>query len=81
MLSHRLITARLRRLFDDVNYLHVIDRSEQQLAKLLGLVLMVVMVGILVSVLMEAEAEAAVLDMYSLLELVLVMVVLVDVMV
>jgi hypothetical protein len=42
---------------------------------------MVVMVGILVSVLMEAEAEAAVLDMYSLLELVLVMVVLVDVMV
>ena len=45
MLSHRLITARLRRLFDDVNYLHVIDRSEQQLAKLLGLVLMVVMVA------------------------------------
>jgi uncharacterized membrane protein (DUF373 family) len=41
----RLIRLRLQRLFDDVNYLHVIDRSEQQLAKLLGALLMVVMVA------------------------------------
>jgi uncharacterized membrane protein (DUF373 family) len=33
----------VKRLFDDVNYLFVIDRAEQQLAKLLGLVLVVVM--------------------------------------
>ena len=33
------------RLFDDANYLHVIDRAEQQLAKLLGLVLVVVMLA------------------------------------
>jgi uncharacterized membrane protein (DUF373 family) len=35
----------VKRLFDDVNYLHVIDRAEQLLAKLLGLVLIVVMVA------------------------------------
>jgi Predicted membrane protein len=34
-----------RRLFEDANYLHVIDRTEQQLAKLLGLVLVVVMLA------------------------------------
>jgi uncharacterized membrane protein (DUF373 family) len=34
---------RLGRLFDDASYLRVIDRAEQQLAKLLGLVLVVVM--------------------------------------
>jgi uncharacterized membrane protein (DUF373 family) len=34
---------RLRHLFDDAAYLRVIDRAEQQLAKLLGLVLVVVM--------------------------------------
>ena len=31
------------RLLDDVNYLRLVDRSEQQLAKVLGLVLLVVM--------------------------------------
>jgi uncharacterized membrane protein (DUF373 family) len=36
---------RWRRLLDDANYLHVIDRTEQQLAKLLGLVLVVVMLA------------------------------------
>jgi len=36
---------RLGRLLDDANYLYVIDRTEQQLAKLLGLVLVVVMVA------------------------------------
>jgi uncharacterized membrane protein (DUF373 family) len=36
---------RWRRLFDDANYLRVIDRTEQQLAKLLGLVLVVVMLA------------------------------------
>lgn len=35
----------LPRLFDDGNYLYVIDRTEQQLAKLLGAVLVVVMVA------------------------------------
>lgn len=35
----------LRRVLDDANYLYVIDRTEQQLAKLLGLVLVVVMVA------------------------------------
>lgn len=39
------MVRRLRRLFDDANYLYVIDRTEQQLAKLLGLVLVVVMVA------------------------------------
>ncbi len=34
---------RVRRVFDDANYLVVIDRAEQQLAKLLGVVLVVVM--------------------------------------
>lgn len=34
---------RLQRLFDDLNYLFVIDRAERQLAKLLGIVLVVVM--------------------------------------
>lgn len=33
----------LGRLLDDVNYLRLVDRSEQQLAKVLGLVLLVVM--------------------------------------
>ncbi|MEB3353945.1 MAG: phosphate-starvation-inducible PsiE family protein [Cyanobacteriota bacterium] len=36
---------RARRLLDDANYLYVIDRTEQQLAKLLGAVLVVVMVA------------------------------------
>jgi uncharacterized membrane protein (DUF373 family) len=36
---------RVRRVFDDANYLVVIDRAEQQLAKLLGLVLVVVMLA------------------------------------
>lgn len=36
---------RLGRLLDDANFLYVIDRTEQQLAKLLGLVLVVVMVA------------------------------------
>lgn len=35
----------LRRLWADANYLRVIDRAEQQLAKLLGVVLIVVMVA------------------------------------
>lgn len=39
------LSRRLRRLLDDANYLHVIDRTEQQLAKLLGVVLVVVMVA------------------------------------
>ncbi len=34
-----------RRLLQDANYLHLIDRSEQALAKILGLVLLVVMVA------------------------------------
>lgn len=38
-------SRRLRRLLDDANYLYVIDRTEQQLAKLLGVVLVVVMVA------------------------------------
>lgn len=36
---------RVRRVFDDANYLVVIDRAEQQLAKLLGVVLVVVMIA------------------------------------
>jgi uncharacterized membrane protein (DUF373 family) len=35
----------LSRLFDDANYLYVVDRTEQQLAKLLGAVLLLVMVA------------------------------------
>ena len=35
----------LRRLWQDVNYLQLIDRSEQSLAKLLGIVLLVVLVA------------------------------------
>jgi uncharacterized membrane protein (DUF373 family) len=35
--------TRLRRLFEDTNYLNLVDRSEQALAKVLGLVLLVVM--------------------------------------
>jgi uncharacterized membrane protein (DUF373 family) len=38
-------TRRMRNLFDDDNYLQLIDRTEQQLAKLLGLLLVVVMLA------------------------------------
>ncbi|WP_254969190.1 phosphate-starvation-inducible PsiE family protein [Cyanobium sp. CH-040] len=44
---------RMRRLLDDANYLYVIDRSEQQLAKLLGVVLVVVMVAATVQLVVE----------------------------
>ncbi|MCP9888214.1 phosphate-starvation-inducible PsiE family protein [Cyanobium sp. ATX 6A2] len=44
---------RLRRVLDDANYLHVIDRSEQQLAKLLGVVLVVVMIAATVQLVVE----------------------------
>jgi uncharacterized membrane protein (DUF373 family) len=44
---------RLRRVLDDANYLHVIDRSEQQLAKLLGVVLVVVMAAATVQLVVE----------------------------
>jgi len=44
---------RLRRLFEDANYLYVIDRSEQQLAKLLGVVLVVVMLAATVQLVVE----------------------------
>jgi uncharacterized membrane protein (DUF373 family) len=37
--------TRLRRLFEDTTYLKLVDRSEQLLAKVLGLVLLVVMVA------------------------------------
>jgi uncharacterized membrane protein (DUF373 family) len=37
--------TRLRRLFEDNTYLNLVDRSEQALAKVLGLVLLVVMVA------------------------------------
>ncbi|MCP9890596.1 phosphate-starvation-inducible PsiE family protein [Cyanobium sp. Aljojuca 7D2] len=37
--------TKLRRLLQDASYLHLIDRSEQALAKVLGLVLLVVMVA------------------------------------
>ncbi len=37
--------TKLRRLLEDASYLHLIDRSEQALAKVLGLVLLVVMVA------------------------------------
>ena len=37
--------SRWRRLLEDSTYLHLIDRSEQALAKVLGLVLLVVMVA------------------------------------
>jgi len=37
--------TKLRRLLQDANYLFLIDRSEQALAKILGLVLLVVMVA------------------------------------
>jgi len=40
-----VLPRRVRRLLDDANYLNVIDRTEQQLAKLLGVVLVVVMVA------------------------------------
>jgi uncharacterized membrane protein (DUF373 family) len=40
-----LLSRRVRRLLDDANYLYLIDRTEQQLAKLLGVVLVVVMVA------------------------------------
>lgn len=46
-------SPRLRRLLDDANYLHVIDRSEQQLAKLLGVVLIVVMAAATVQLLVD----------------------------
>lgn len=44
---------RLRRVLDDANYLYVIDRSEQQLAKLLGVVLVVVMAAATVQLVVE----------------------------
>ncbi|MFO8238551.1 MAG: phosphate-starvation-inducible PsiE family protein [Prochlorococcaceae cyanobacterium] len=44
---------RLRRVLDDANYLYVIDRSEQQLAKLLGVVLVVVMIAATVQLVVE----------------------------
>ena len=37
--------TRLRRFFEDNTYLNLVDRSEQALAKVLGLVLLVVMVA------------------------------------
>lgn len=37
--------TKLRRLLQDASYLHLIDRSEQTLAKILGVVLLVVMVA------------------------------------
>jgi uncharacterized membrane protein (DUF373 family) len=43
--SGPLRSRRLPRLFEDANYLYVIDRIELQLAKLLGVVLVVVMVA------------------------------------
>ena len=45
--------GRWRRLFNDVNYLHVIDRTEQQLAKLLGVVLVVVMLAATVQLVVQ----------------------------
>ena len=45
--------GRWRRLFDDANYLHVIDRTEQQLAKLLGVVLVVVMLAATVQLVVQ----------------------------
>lgn len=36
---------KLRRLWQDVNYLQLVDRSEQSLTKLLGIVLLVVLVA------------------------------------
>ena len=44
---------RLRRVLNDANYLYVIDRSEQQLAKLLGVVLVVVMIAATVQLVVE----------------------------
>ncbi len=44
---------RWRRLFNDANYLHVIDRTEQQLAKLLGVVLVVVMLAATVQLVVQ----------------------------
>ncbi|MGB5136181.1 MAG: phosphate-starvation-inducible PsiE family protein [Prochlorococcaceae cyanobacterium] len=44
---------RLRRLFEDANYLHAIDRTEQQLAKLLGVLLVVVMLAATVQLVVE----------------------------
>lgn len=43
--------GRLARLFDDVNYLRWVDRGEQQLAKLLGLALLLVMAAATVQLL------------------------------
>jgi len=45
--------GRWRRLFNDANYLHVIDRTEQQLAKLLGVVLVVVMLAATVQLVVQ----------------------------
>jgi len=39
------VIKKLRRLWQDVNYLQLVDRSEQSLAKLLGIVLLVVLVA------------------------------------
>ncbi|MDP4682534.1 MAG: phosphate-starvation-inducible PsiE family protein [Cyanobium sp. MAG_102] len=39
------VIKNLRRLWQDVNYLQLVDRSEQSLAKLLGIVLLVVLVA------------------------------------
>jgi uncharacterized membrane protein (DUF373 family) len=44
---------RLRRLLEDANYLRAIDRSEQQLAKLLGVLLVVVMLAATVQLVVE----------------------------
>ena len=43
--------GRLARLFDDGNYLRFVDRAEQQLAKLLGLALLLVMAAATVQLL------------------------------
>jgi uncharacterized membrane protein (DUF373 family) len=45
--------GRWRRLMDDASYLHVIDRTEQQLAKLLGAVLVVVMLAATVQLVVQ----------------------------
>jgi uncharacterized membrane protein (DUF373 family) len=53
---------RMRRLLDDANYLYVIDRTEQQLAKLLGVLLVVVMVATTVELLVEVTRALLVPD-------------------
>ncbi len=51
---------RLARLIDDANYLYVIDRTEQQLAKFLGLVLVVVMLAATVQLIAQVAVALTV---------------------